>query len=100
LDAREVGKELFGRRDRLPLLLWIAAQDKPRFFQSQPPREVIVQSAIKDELERLIRLGMLVEERPDEGRRVYYVRTDSPLWKIVDVAAEVMTGSWNARDET
>ena len=39
---------------------------------------------------RLVRLGMLEEERPDDARRVYYHRTNSPLWKIIEAAADVI----------
>jgi hypothetical protein len=90
LDAHEVGGQLFGRPCRLTLALWIVRHDKPRFYQSEPPREVIAQSAIADEVGRLLRLGMLEEERPDDSRRVYYERTDSPLWKIIQAAADVI----------
>jgi hypothetical protein len=74
LDAREVGGELFGRPCRLTLALWIVRHDKPRFYQSEPPREVILQGDAGKEL----------------GRLVYYERTDSPLWKIIQAAAEVI----------
>jgi hypothetical protein len=90
LDAREVGGELFGRPCRLTLALWIVRHDKPRFYQSEPPREVILQGDAAKELGRLVRLGMLEEERPDDSRRVYYERTDSPLWKIIQAAADVI----------
>jgi hypothetical protein len=40
-------------------------------------------------LGRLVRLGML-EERPDDSRRIYYERTESPLWKVIQVAADVI----------
>ena len=40
-------------------------------------------------LGRLVRLGML-EERPDDSRRIYYERTESPLWKIIQAAADVI----------
>lgn len=36
---------------------------------------------------------MLQELRPDESRRVYYERTDSPLWKIFEAAADVIEDS-------
>jgi hypothetical protein len=39
---------------------------------------VIWQGEVAKELRRLVRLGMLVELRPDDGRRVCYDRTDSP----------------------
>jgi hypothetical protein len=90
LDAREVGGQLFGRPCRLALALWIVRHDKPRFYQSEPPREVAPQSALAGELGRLVRLGMLEEERPDESRRIYYERTESPLWKIIQAAADVI----------
>jgi hypothetical protein len=90
LDAREVGKQLFGRPCRLALALWIVRRDKPSFYQSEPPREVIPQGELGKELGRLVRLGMLDEERPDDARRVYYYRTDSPLWKIIQAAADVI----------
>jgi hypothetical protein len=90
VDAREVGGELFGRPCRLTLALWIVRHDKPRFYQSEPPPEVIRQGDAAKELGRLVRLGMLEEERPDDSRRVYYERTDSPLWKIIQAAADVI----------
>jgi hypothetical protein len=36
---------------------------------------------------------MLLEERPDDVRRVYYERTDSPLWEIIKAAADVIDAS-------
>jgi hypothetical protein len=90
MDANELGKQLFGRSCRLRLAIWIVQRDKPRFYQSEPPREVILQSDAAKELGHLVRLGMLEQERPDEIRRVYYVRTRSLLWRIIEVAAEVV----------
>lgn len=90
MDADEVGKQLFGRSSRLRLAIWIVRREKPRFYQSEPPREVILQSDAAKELGRFLRLCMLEEERPDEGRRIYYVRTDSPLWKIIQAAADAI----------
>jgi hypothetical protein len=90
LDAKEVGRELFGRPCRLALALWIVGHHKSRFYQSEPPREVILQGDLAKELGRLVRLGMLEEERPDDARRVYYVRTGSPLWKIIEAAADAI----------
>jgi len=89
VDVRDAGKELFGRPCRLALAIWIFRHDK-RFYQSEPPREVIWQGEAAKELSRLVRLGMLVEDRPDDARRVYYERTNSPLWKIIEAAADVI----------
>ena len=90
MDVREVGRELFGRPCRLTLALWIVRREKPVFFQSEPPREVLLQSDAANELARLVRLGMLNQLHPDEGRRIYYERTRSPLWKILEAAADVL----------
>ena len=90
LDVETVGKELFGRPCRLALALWIAGHDKPRFYQSEPPREVILPGDLAKELGHLVRLGMLEVERREDARRVYYDRTSSPLWKIIEAAAEVV----------
>ena len=89
-NADEVGRLLFGRPCRLALALWIVRHDKPRFYQSEPPREVILQSDLAKELSRLVRLGMLEEERRDDSRRIYYNRTDSPLWRIFQAAADAL----------
>jgi hypothetical protein len=51
---------------------------------------VILRGSAADEVNRLVRLGMLHEDRPDDARRVYYERTTSPLWKIFESAAEAM----------
>ena len=51
---------------------------------------MILQSDASDELNLLVRLGMLHEDRPDDTRRVYYERTVSPLWKIFESAAEAI----------
>jgi hypothetical protein len=90
VDVDQVGKLLFGRACRLKLALWIACRDKPQFFQSEPPKEVILPSDAAKELGQLVRLGMLVEERPDGDRRVWYIRTDSRLWEIIDAAVEAL----------
>ena len=47
-------------------------------------------SNIVDELGRLVQLGMLEMERPEDSRRVYYVRTNSPLWDIVTATLEAI----------
>jgi hypothetical protein len=93
LDVNHVGKLLFGRPCRLALALWIVRRDKPRFYQSEPPRDVIWPGDLAKELGRLVRLGMLEEERRDDARRVYYERTDSPLWEIIKAAADVIDAS-------
>jgi hypothetical protein len=90
MDATRVSKDLFGRPCRLPLALWILRSNKERFYQSEPPRSIDAQSAITQELDRFVSVGLLDIERPDGENRVYYVRTDSPLWEIVRTAGEVI----------
>ncbi|MGV0680353.1 hypothetical protein ABQE62_29520 [Mycolicibacterium fortuitum] len=43
-----------------------------------------------DELRRLVELGMLDVEKPDDSRRIYYVRTNSALWDVIAVAAQAL----------
>ncbi len=86
MELPQVSADLFGRACRLPIALWILDRDKPRFFQSEPPTELAAQTALRQELARLVRAGLLVEERPDGENRVYYVRTDSSLWEIIRTA--------------
>lgn len=92
MDMREVSADLFGRACRLPLALWILRREKPRFYQSEPPREIDSPTALRQELERFVRLGLLVQDRPDAENRVYYERTDSPLWQVIDAADDVTGG--------
>jgi hypothetical protein len=89
LDAQHVGKGLFGNPTRLRLALWVLRHDK-QFFQSEPPRWVGVPNAIRQELDKLRDLGMIVRQRPPGENRVYYERTDSTLWEIIDVADRVL----------
>jgi len=49
-----------------------------------------VPSAVRQELARFVRAGLLDEERPDAENRVYYTRTDSPLWAIIQAAGEAV----------
>jgi hypothetical protein len=86
VDYGELGHRLFGRSCRLTLALWILKHESDRFFQSQPPKSIISQSAVGSELNRLVELGMLTIVPNDGGRRVYYQRTQSPLWTIIEAA--------------
>lgn len=85
-----MSKYLFGRGCRLPLALWILDHPKDRFYQSEPPRSIGVQTAVTQELQRLVDAEMLEREEPDGENRVYYIRTASPAWRIIDTAREVV----------
>jgi hypothetical protein len=96
VDATHVSERLFGRSCRLPLAAWIVSNEKGRFFQSEPPRfGTTSASNICQELSRLSELGMLDIERQDDANKVYYVRTDSPLWRIIETAVEVTGLGWD-----
>lgn len=96
MDATHVSDRLFGRPCRLPVAAWILANEKGRFYQSEPPRfGTTSESNIRDELKRFAALGMLDVERPDDSTKIYYVRTDSPLWRIVELAVEITGIRWD-----
>ncbi|MCT2581639.1 hypothetical protein JT362_00705 [Actinophytocola sp. S1-96] len=90
MDTDEIGRLLFGRPCRLRVALWINARGGRRFYQSEPPDEVIPQSAAGTELRRFVHLGMLTEHRETGSRRVYYETTSSPLWSVIVAAARVI----------
>ena len=90
MDVMRVSADLFGRPCRLPLAVWILRRDKPRFYQSEPPRELADPTARRQELARFVKAGLLDEERPDAENRVYYTRTDSRLWEVIRTAAAVV----------
>jgi len=90
MEVDEVGRLLFGRPCRLRVALWIHARGGRRFYQSEPPPEVIPQSAAGTELRRFVHLGMLTEHRESGSRRVYYEITTNALWTIVVAAARVI----------
>jgi hypothetical protein len=95
VDATGVSDRMFGRGCRLPLAVWVLQHPKGRFFQSEPPAfGTTTPSNIRQELARLVQLGMLEEERPDDVNKVFYVRTDHALWRIIEVAAEVLELRW------
>jgi hypothetical protein len=89
-EVGEVGRLLFGRPARLRVALWIHGRGRQRFYQSEPPPEIIPQSAAGTELRRFVHLGMLTEHREVGSRRVYYETTSSPLWSIIVAAARVV----------
>lgn len=90
MDATQVSDDMFGRPCRLPLMLWVLDHPKDRVYQSEPPESLGARTALRQELNRMTRAGLLREERPDGDSRVYYAKTDSPLWGIVQTARDVL----------
>lgn len=88
------GDQMFGRRIRLRLLLWVNDQDAP-FNQSQAARGIAYGSSgeVAKELARLVKLGMVRKlRRVSKVGPQNYRRLDHPAWAIVDTASEVMDG--------
>ncbi len=86
-DVDEIGQLLFGRRCRLRLALWIWRRAKADFYQSEPPREVVLQSDAAKELGQLVLLGMIEKQHRENDRRIYYERLDGPLWEVIGAVA-------------
>jgi len=92
ISGYELGDVLFGRGLRLAVAAWIRNSESELFFQSEVAKGVeYVQSAVSQELNRLIALGMVQKVPRSRGdRRQYYLRTNSQLWNIIDAALEVI----------
>ena len=90
MDSTRVSELLFGPQASIHSPTWVLQH--PRVVPSVEPRDIdhASTSNIVDELGRLVQLGMLDGERPEDSRRVYYVRTNSPLWDIVTATLEAI----------
>jgi DNA-binding MarR family transcriptional regulator len=87
-----LGELLFGRALRLRVAAWVAARQDVLFFQGEAAKGVDYSaSAVIQELDRLVELGMLVRlPRQPGDRRQYYTRTDSQLWAAVAAAVTAL----------
>lgn len=98
MDPTLVSDAMFGRRCRLFVADWVRRHPKGRFYQSEPP---VIRHAsasnVRDELRRLVRLGMLELDEPPDSRKKFYTRTDSPLWQVIELAVD-LTGLAEAGD--
>jgi hypothetical protein len=92
LNEKIVGRKLFGRALRLRVALWVFRRTDPSFYQTEAAEGVrYTASAVITELDRLVELEMLREDPAKSGdRRKYYERVESPLWKIIQAADEVL----------
>lgn len=93
MNAEQASADLFGRGCRLPVALWILDRPSGRFYQSEPPLELGAPTAVRQELARLARAGLLIEERNEGENRVYYRRTGSPWWRVFAEAAKVVSAA-------
>ena len=90
MELERVSADIFGRSCRLPVALWILRREQSRFYQSEPPQSLGAPTAVRQELERLAREGLLSVEKAEGENRVYYSRTSSPLWRVFAEAADVI----------
>jgi hypothetical protein len=86
----ELGHRLFGRRARLVVAAWVLAAPEVFSQHEAVQGSQLPQSNVREELERLVSLGMLddIPKADGPGRR-YYARIDHPAWRIIDTAVEV-----------
>lgn len=91
MNLEQVSTDLFGRGCRLPVALWVLGRGGERFYQSEPPAELGPHTAVRQELSRLERAGLITAERTPGEHRVYYRRTSSPLWRVFVEAADVLS---------
>lgn len=85
---RDAAKAVFGRVLRAQLGVWIVDRGRERFFllEAQEAMSALggAPSATKQEVDRLTSAGML--DREPVGRRIYFTRNNSSLWKVFEAA--------------
>lgn len=99
LDSRTLhnlstlGDSLFGRALRLRVAHWVLTHEAGTFFQGEVATGVSYSaSAVAQELDRLVDLGMLIRHPRTAGdRRQYYSRTESQVWEVIQAAVEAVT---------
>jgi hypothetical protein len=103
MEQAELSRLLFGRAGRLRLARWIL-ENVPAgafFFGSEAQQGTgDVPNEIKDNLTRLLELGLLTRAQrdPGPGRRRYYQRIESPIWAIFDQALKLTNDTESAVD--
>src|SRR5712691_2758811 len=94
MDQGELSRLLFGRAGRLRLAHWIL-ENVPAgayFFAGEAQQATVdVPNEIKDNIKRLLELGVITKAHrdPGPGRRQYYQRIDSPIWGIFELALKL-----------
>lgn len=77
-------KSLFGRPLRVLLATWFLSRDMAPTYLQEAQREMLLfgeaASGVAIELRLLVSKGMLNEF--EDGRRVYFTPTSSPLWPV------------------
>lgn len=85
---QRVGAKLFGRALRLRVAAWVLLQEGETFFQGEAAQALAYSpSAVAEELEKLVDLGMLIKHEKTPGdRRQYYSKVATPLWNVISAA--------------
>lgn len=86
-----LGKGIFGRGARLAVGVWALRAEGGVFSQHEVVMGVALpQSNVREELDRLVGLGLLVDvPRGDGPGKRYYARVDDhPAWRIFAAAEE------------
>jgi len=93
VDQRGVGDRLFGRAARLIVADWVCHAEEDLFYQSEAVKGTgVPQSNVREELARLVELGMLSELPREPGeRRKHYLRQPSPLWEVIRNTRQAIT---------
>ena len=89
---------MFGRAGRLRLARWILEKIPAGayFFAGEAQQATgDVPNEVKDNMQRLIELGVITKayRDPGPGRRQYYQRLDSPIWGIFELALKLTSDS-------
>lgn len=90
-SARRSAKLLLGRPARLLTAAWVIEYGDAPFFQGQAADRLSAdfaesRTAVIAELNKLVELNML--HRMEDGQKVWYARRPSPLWQVLELAAE------------
>jgi len=97
VEQGELSRLLFGRAGRLRLARWILENVAVKgFFYQAEARQGTgdVPNEVKENLRNLELLGLIeVSHRdPGPGRRQYYRRLESPIWRIFEQALRLTNG--------
>jgi hypothetical protein len=98
--STELIKAMFGRKLRVVLAAWILDHDSAFFLQEAQDAMRLhgeAPSGVSSELRKFVKYGMLMET-PDQ-RRVYFSRTESPLWPAFRAIAIAVAEAQRARSE-
>jgi hypothetical protein len=90
--VEKLGHFLFGRKLRLRVALWVLEQEET-FFLTQAAKGIDYSaSGVREELDRLEHLGMVRRLEYHGSGKAYYMRSDGPLWRVIEAARDALAG--------